>query len=174
MNLQEQLATRIHGNVVIVGIGNPCRGDDAAGSLVARQISDVPDARIIDAQDVPEDYLSQVVRQRPDSIVLIDSVDLDSEPGSIALLDKDQVADYWPSTHRVPICLLMNYFERETHARIFLIGIQPRQTGFLGPVSEEVSSSVVRIADALRRVLATPRTLAPVGFTAPGRGRMPA
>jgi hydrogenase maturation protease HycI len=174
MDVQEQLATRLHGNVVIMGIGNPCRGDDAAGSLVARQISDIPGARIIDAQDVPEDYLCLVVRQRPDTVVLIDSVNLDSEPGSIALLDKDQVAGYWPSTHRVPICLLMNYLERETHARIFLIGIQPRQTDFLEPMSEEVSSSVVRITDVLKRVLETPRTPAPVGFAAPGRGRVSA
>ena len=39
MNLQEQLASAIQGNVVVMGIGNPCRGDDAAGSLVAQQIS---------------------------------------------------------------------------------------------------------------------------------------
>jgi len=56
MDLQEQLASQIQGNVVIMGIGNPCRGDDAAGSLVARQIRDAPGVRVIDAQDVPEDY----------------------------------------------------------------------------------------------------------------------
>ena len=33
MDLQEQLATAMQGNVVVMGIGNPCRGDDAAGSL---------------------------------------------------------------------------------------------------------------------------------------------
>jgi hydrogenase maturation protease HycI len=174
MNLQEELALRIQGNVVIMGIGNPCRGDDAAGSLVARQVSDIPGARVIDAQDVPEDYLCLVVRQRPDTVVLIDSVDLDSAPGSIALLDKDQMAGYWPSTHRAPMCLLMDYLQRETHARIFLIGIQPRRTDFLEPMSEEVSSSVVRIADVLNRVLEMPRTPARVGFTAPLRRKVPA
>jgi hydrogenase 3 maturation protease len=174
MDLQEQLATRIHGNVVIMGMGNPRRGDDAAGSLVAHQLSDVQGVRVIDAQDVPEDYLGLVVRQRPDTVVLIDSVDLDSAPGSIALLDKDHMADYWPSTHRAPMCLLMDYLQRETHARIFLIGIQPRQTNFLEPMSEEVSSSVERIANVLSRVLEMPRTPARVAFTAPLRGEVPA
>jgi hydrogenase 3 maturation protease len=174
MDLREQLASRIRGNVVILGIGNPYRGDDDAGSLIARRISDAPDVRVIDAQDVPEDYLRVVVNQQPDTVVLIDSVDLASAPGSVSLLDKDQMAAYWPSTHRVPICLLMNYLERETHARVFLIGIQPRQTGFLEPMSDEVSSSVARITDVLSSVLEMPRMPAQVVFTDPLRRKVPA
>ena len=128
----------IQGNVVVMGIGNPCRGDDAAGSMVAQLISDAPGVRVIDAQDVPENYLRQVVGESPDTVVLIDSVDLDSAPGSVALLDKDEVAGYWPSTHRMPLSLLMDYLERETQARIFLIAIQPRHTAFMQPMSGEV------------------------------------
>jgi hydrogenase maturation protease HycI len=157
MEFQAQLATAIQGSVVVVGIGNPCRGDDAAGSLVAQQLSDAPRVRVIDAQDVPENYLCQVVGEAPDTVVLIDSVDLKSAPGSIAILDKGQVADYWPSTHRVPLTLLMDYLERETHARLRLIAIQPRQTEFLQPLSAEVSASVEGIAGALNDVFAQMR-----------------
>jgi len=174
MDLQEQLATRIQGNVVIMGIGNPCRGDDAAGSLVARQIRDAPGARVIDAQDVPEHYLCLVVHPQPDIVVLIDSVELDSAPGSVALLEKDQLAGYWPSTHRVPISLLMHCLERETNARIFLIAIQPRQTVFLGPISEEVHASVALIAKVLNRVLEMRRLPAHVVFTDQSRREVPA
>jgi hydrogenase 3 maturation protease len=174
MNLQEQLAARIQGNVAIVGIGNPCRGDDAAGSLVARQIREAPGVRVIDAQDVPEDYLCLLVNQQPDTVVLIDAVDLGSAPGSVALLDKDQVAGYWPSTHRVPLCLLMNYLERETNAHVFLLAIQPRQTVFLQPVSEEVNASVTRLAAVLNRVLEMTRVPACSVFTAQSKGKVPA
>jgi hydrogenase 3 maturation protease len=174
MNLQDQLATRIQGNVVIMGIGNPCRGDDAAGSLVARQIRGAPGVRVIDAQDVPEDYLCLVVNQQPDTVVLIDSVDLDGAPGSIALLDKDQLAGYWPSTHRVPMCLLMDYLERETNARIFLIAIQPRQTVFLEPMSEEVYASVAGLAAVLNSVLEMRRMPARAGLTSPLTRKVPA
>ena len=164
MNLREQLATRIHGKVVIMGIGNPCRGDDAAGSFVARQISEVPGMRVIDVQDVPESYLCWAVDQRPDTVVLIDSVDLNSAPGSIAILAKDQVAGYGPSTHRVPISLLMDYLERETHARVFLIAIQPRQTAFLKPMSGEVRASVAGIGEVLNGVLESLRMSAEAAF----------
>jgi hydrogenase 3 maturation protease len=157
MDLQQQLATAIQGNVVVMGIGNPCRGDDAAGSMVAQQISDAPGVRVIDAQDVPESYFRQVVSEGPDTVVLIDAVDLGSAPGSVALLDKDQVAGYWPSTHRMPLSLLMDYLERETHARIFLIAIQPRHTAFLQPMSGEVHASVASIAGVLNDVFAVAR-----------------
>jgi hydrogenase 3 maturation protease len=156
MELQEQLATAMQGTVVVMGIGNPCRGDDAAGSLVARKISDVSDLHVIDAQDVPENYLCQVVIQDPDAIMLIDSVDLKAAPGSVALLETNQTCAYWPSTHRLPISLLMNYLERETHARLLLIAIQPGPTDFGEEVSAAVSSSVDAIAEMLRAV-ATPR-----------------
>jgi len=155
MDLREQIARRIHGNVVIMGIGNPCRGDDAAGSLVVRQLRDLPGVCAIDAQDVPENHWRQAVNHRPDTIVLIDTVNLDSAPGSIAVLDKDQIAGHWPSTHRMPISVLMSYFERETHAGIFLIAIQPRQTEFLQSVSADVQVSVAGVADVLNNVLAT-------------------
>jgi Ni,Fe-hydrogenase maturation factor len=84
------------------------------------------------------------------------------------------MADYWPSTHRAPICLLMDYLQRETHARIFLIGIQPRQTDFLEAMSEEVSSSVARIANLLSRVLEMSRTPAGAALTAPLGREVPA
>jgi hydrogenase 3 maturation protease len=108
---------------------------------------------VIDAQDVPENYMRQVVGEGPDTVVLIDSVDLKSAPGSVALLDKEQVAGYWPSTHRVPITLLMDYLERETSARIFLIAIQPRHTAFMQPMSGEVHASAASVAGMLNDIL---------------------
>jgi hydrogenase 3 maturation protease len=166
MDLREQLAAWIQGNVVVMGIGNPCRGDDAAGSMVAQKLSvmwhghpghDIAGLHVIDAQEVPENYLRQVVDREPDIIVLIDSVDLMSLPGSVALLDKDQLAGYWPSTHRMPLSLLMDYLERETHARICLVAIQPRHTGIMQPMSGEVHASVAGMASLLIKVLAEKR-----------------
>jgi hydrogenase maturation protease HycI len=169
MNLKEQLAAAMQGTVVVMGIGNPCRGDDAAGGLVAQKISEVPGVRVIDAQDVPENYLTQVAKERPDTVVLIDSIDLKATPGSVALLDKYQTAAYWPSTHRVPIGLLMNYLERETPARVLLIAIQPLQTAFSQPMTPAVSSSVEAIAGVLNEVIVAPQMPAQARFTSQSR-----
>jgi hydrogenase 3 maturation protease len=174
MNLREQLSNAIRGNVVVMGIGNPCRGDDAAGSRVAQQICSAPGVCVIDAQDIPENYLCQVADQRPDTIVLIDCVDMKSAPGSAALFDADQTAAYWPSTHRVPMSLLVDYLERTTRARIFLIAIQPHDTGFLQSMSAEVLSSVEGIADVLNDVLEMQRMAAGAECASPSGGKVPA
>jgi hydrogenase 3 maturation protease len=155
MNLRERLLNEMRGNIVVVGIGNPSRGDDAAGSCVAQRISAARGVQVIDAQDVPENHLCQIVDERPDTILLVDSVDLHGAPGSLALLDQDQTAAYWPSTHRVPIALLVDYLEKTTRAQILLIAIQPGQTDFLRAMSDEVVSSVEALADILNEVFAT-------------------
>jgi hydrogenase 3 maturation protease len=174
MNLRERLCNAIRGNVVVMGIGNPCRGDDAAGSCVAQQICSAPGVCVIDAQDVPENYLCQAADQRPDTILLIDCVDMKSAAGSVALFDTDQTAAYWPSTHRVPVSLLVGYLERTTHARIFLIAIQPHDTGFLQSMSAEVLSSVEGIADLLNDVLEIRRMSASAECACPPGGKVPA
>jgi len=154
MTFEEQLAAGLEGEVVVMGIGNPLRGDDAAGSLVARQILCPPGSRVIDAEDVPESYLPQIIDQRPDTVVLIDAVDLGAAPGSVAFLESNQLAEYWPSTHRMPIGLLMKILEREAHARVIGIGIQPAHTEFSKPLSDPVRVSVERVAAILNDALA--------------------
>jgi len=153
MNLREQLSDALCGNLVVIGIGNACRGDDAAGSWVAQQIRNAPGLRVIDAQDVPEDFLCAAAEQHPDTVVLIDCVDLNSAPGSVALLDGDQTAAHWPNTHRVPLTLLVEYLKRTTRARILLIAIQPHQTGFLQPMNSKVLASAESLANMLNDVL---------------------
>jgi len=152
--VKEQLARWMKGAVVVIGIGNPLRGDDAAGSLVARRMAGLPGVCAIDAEEVPESYLPTVVKRQPDTIVLVDSVDMDSAPGSVALLDRDQIAGYWPSTHRVPMGMLMSVLEHETQARVFALGIQPAHTEFLEPMSNAVAASVEQVAGMLTRALA--------------------
>jgi len=153
----------------VMGIGNPCRGDDGAGSILARKIGDAHGVHVIDAQDVPENYLRQVVDWHPDNVVLIDSVNLKSTPGSVAFLERDQTASYWPSTHRLPINLLMKYLARETCARIVLVAIQSCQTAFSQAMSEAVSSSVNAIACILNEVIAARQKPGQSRFTDPSR-----
>lgn len=155
MSLSEQLRSRIGDTVVVVGIGNPLRGDDAAGSRVAQRLA-LASARasIVDAQEVPESYLGRIVAARPDTIVLVDAVDIGGRPGDAAIIESDQIERYDPTTHRVPLGLLMKYLRCETGADTFLIGIQPYQVAFGLPMSREVEKSAVLLAVLLERTLA--------------------
>lgn len=141
------------GKVVVVGIGNPAAGDDAAGCLVAERLLAAGCAGVINAEEVPENAVGPIMAARPDTVVLVDAVDLRAEPGSLAILDRTQLTSYCPSTHRVPVTLLMRYIGEVTGARVLLVGIQPQTVGFGLPMSAAVEATVVLLADVFRQLI---------------------
>lgn len=143
MSLAAELRTRLAGTVVVVGIGNPMKGDDGAGSLAVRRLAACWDGTAIDAEDAPERVLGAVAAARPDVVLLIDAVEMGAEPGSLALLSPEDLGRYWPSTHRVPVALLMEYLHRTTGADVLLLAVQPGgAVGLLCPISRAVSEGV--------------------------------
>jgi hydrogenase 3 maturation protease len=153
MSLEETLAARLRGRVTVVGIGNPLRGDDAAGCLVARGLRAAPGLEAIEVEEVPENHLGAVTASRPDTIVLVDAVDLGAAPGSLALVDTAELARFTPTTHRVPLDLLATWLARETGADVVIAAVQPRRIGWGEPVSPEVGESVRLLAATLNRAL---------------------
>lgn len=170
MSLRDDLAWRLHGAVVIVGIGNPQRGDDAFGSLLARSLAGRVAARVIDAQDVPESYLFSIAASDPDTVLFADAVDLGRPPGTAALVTAADLADYLPTTHRVPFALLVQVLHAETDAQVVLLAAQPRHTIPDAPLSPEMAATLDSLVETIAELLAPPRTSAAVPVTA-GRAR---
>lgn len=152
MSVESELASRLTGRVVLVGVGNPLRGDDAAGCLAARRVRESGRVRVIVAEEIPEAYLGPIAAARPDSVVLLDAVDMGAEPGSFAVLERNDVTSYTPGTHRLPLSVLMELVELETGADVLLLGIQPSQVGFGLPPSAEVVAAAEVVGDTLERV----------------------
>lgn len=153
MSLHEQLRARLAGRVVVVGVGNPLRSDDAAGCRVAQRLRPRAPGRVFIAGEVPENVLFQVIAEKPDTVVFVDAVDLGSEPGAVALLESDQLSGYCPTTHRVPLRLLMEILRRETGADVFLLAIQPDGVELGSPVSGRVAAAADLLAAALEQSL---------------------
>jgi len=171
VTLADELAARLSGNVVVVGVGNPLRGDDAAGCLVARRLHGTPGVRVIEAEEVPESFVGDIAAAVPDAVALVDAVDLGREPGAVAVLEKEQVAKYAPTTHRMPLSLVMEVAHRRTGADVFLIAVQPSRLAFGAAVSPEVSESVELVAALLSRLIrAREAAAARDGFRAAAEG----
>jgi len=156
MSLREELARRLSGRVVVVGVGNPLRGDDAAGCLVARRLQGTPGVRVIEAEEVPESFVGDIAAAMPDVVALVDAVDLGAEPGAVAMLEREQVATYAPTTHRMPLSLVMEVVQRRTGADVFLIAVQPLTLAFGAKVSPEVSATVEVLVAVLSELLRAP------------------
>jgi len=145
--------------VVVVGIGNPGRGDDGAGPRVARLLARQlrPEeaegagdriVAVINAGTTPEAEAGRIAAHRPDCVLLVDAVDFGAPPGSACLLDEEDLMSRagW-SVHRPPLALLMRYLKERTGARVVLMGIQPENVEWSARMTEPVraaSSAVVR------------------------------
>jgi hydrogenase 3 maturation protease len=153
MTLERQLRQRLKGKkVVVVGVGNPLRGDDAAGCRVANKLKETPCLRVIIAEEVPENYFGLVTKMKPDTVVFVDAVELGMPPGAVALVEKDDIAGHMPTTHRMPLSILMSLLARETGADVFLLAVQPYATDFGMAVSREVELSSALLANAIEEV----------------------
>jgi hydrogenase 3 maturation protease len=168
MSLAEALAERAVAGMVVVGIGNPLRGDDAAGCLVARRLRPAPGLRVIEAQEVPESYLDAIVAGRPGTIVLVDAVALGAPPGAVALLDPRELAPQAASTHRVPLAVLAAWLAREAGSEVVVLAIQPAHTELGAPVSAAVEHAAALVASLLER--AAREACEPAGACGPRAG----
>jgi hydrogenase 3 maturation protease len=151
------LADRLTGRVVLVGIGNPLLGDDAAGCLVARGVRGTPGIEVVESEDVPERDVLRIASARPDVVVLADAVELGAPPGGVAVVDPDTLAGYAPTTHRVPLSLIATLLRRATAADVFVLAIQPRHLMPGVAVSPEVARSVEALVGILRGTPDRPR-----------------
>lgn len=122
--MREVLAKRIKGKVLLIGVGNIMRSDDGFGPLVVRYLLGKVDADLLDAGEVPESYLGRIIDSHPDTIIILDAVSLQAEPGSFAIMDTSELTVSTCSTHRLPLALFMKYLKEQTGADVFLIGVQ--------------------------------------------------
>ena len=123
----DRLGEHLAGRVCLVGIGNRLAGDDGAGSAVAERLAGRVAARIIDAGIAPENHLEPIVRDEPDTIVLVDAVDFGGEPGSVRMLDPGALSAGGLSTHATSLGMVHDYLRARSPARAVILGIQPRQ-----------------------------------------------
>lgn len=132
---------------LVLGIGNDLLGDDGVGPYIISHIQS--DAWIpIDAGIMPENFIRPVRNYQPDTIVIIDAVDMGLVPGSIRIIPPDKISDCGTGTHQMPLIFTIEQF-RSICSDITFIGIQPAQ---LYP-DASLSEPVQRAADALIQML---------------------
>ncbi len=140
---------------IVIGIGNPLRGDDGIGLAVARRLIAYTRTPVIFAGETPENHLDTVRKRRPAWVLLIDAANLRAEPGEFAIVRMGRNPTFapgaLPSTHRPSLAVLSTYIEKELGAEVWLLGIQPRDLEPGSAISPEVAA---RCEAAARRALA--------------------
>lgn len=149
--LIEEIASKLAGKVIVVGVGDAKRGDDGAGPLVVRLLEDGGVECAIDSGASPELDTWRLRELTPDSILFVDAVDFGGAPGDAALLRSSDLRKTGFDTHRAPLKLTMEYLERELNCECFLLAIQPRDVKHGAAMCDEVRRSAANLAEVLRQ-----------------------
>jgi len=150
----ESLADKLNGKVLILGVGNPLRGDDGAGPYLIEQLKGRVNATLLDCGEVPENFLGRIAASQPNSVLLIDAIDFGMSPGAAALLEEDQLlAGTSLSTHHSSLQLFMKCLKAETGGNVFVLGIQPGSTEFGSEISPKVKETLGLLGHIITRAL---------------------
>jgi hydrogenase 3 maturation protease len=142
---------------IVLGIGNPLGGDDAAGSLVVDMLNQrrrgaktffPPEITAIDAGTAPESYTSVIRRHRPDLLILVDAADMSLPPGTLRTITPEKISVLSFSTHSMPLSVFISYVG-EFCGKVVLVGLQPEQTQTCAGISTAVHKSVKDLTEAI-------------------------
>ena len=150
----ENIARKLKGRVVIVGIGNSLRGDDGAGPALIREMRPLVSEEnskitLIDAGEAPENYLQKILDPEPDTILLVDAADFKAPPGSFRSIESQESLEQGLSTHNASLKLTIDFLKMSTGAEILLLGIQPENTYLGESLSGPVRNTIKKIALSL-------------------------
>jgi hydrogenase 3 maturation protease len=145
--------------VLIMGIGNMQKGDDAAGALCAERIGRQlrkkrrAGVMVINAGDVPENYTGVIRKFKPTHMVIFDTCYFGKKAGTIKVVDPRSIADGDVSTHRMPLSMLVRFLEETIGGKAMIIGIEPKIMDLNAPLSPAVSRAVEALGGALERLI---------------------
>jgi len=142
--------------LLVIGVGNPYRGDDAAGLLAARLLIDLGLDPSLIAEHSGEGASLMEVWKGAEAVILIDAVSSGSPPGTLHRLDPvDQPLPaqmFQSSTHAfsLPQAIEMARALSELPPHLLVIGIEGRNFRAGDELSPEVTEALPKAA---RRVL---------------------
>lgn len=138
------------GKAVIVGIGNPLRGDDGFGPALIERLQGRIGATCIDAGSAPENYAGRIVKEQPDTILLVDVAHLDLAPGQYRILRPAEILQCGITTHDMSCRMLIEFLDSQTRADIFMLGIQPQAMSLGEGMSKRLTEALDEIENLIR------------------------
>jgi len=142
--------------IVICGIGNDIRGDDAFGVIVAERLKGMiedPNVLVINCGEVPENYTGKIKDFEPDLVVFVDAVDFRGEVGEYIIADPEGTIGEAVSTHGLPLKFVTQFMRTMIKAEFILIGCQPGSTGLFEEPSDLIKGRAERLAELLAGIL---------------------
>ena len=134
-------------SALVIGLGNPDRGDDAVGVQVARRVAlDRPNVRVLELDD-PSEALDAWAAA--DTVVVADAVSSGGDPGCIHVVDavaRTLPAGSWAAggTHALGLAAVVELGRAlgRLPRRLVLVGVEAGRFDHGTPMSDAVAAAV--------------------------------
>jgi len=143
---------------IVIGIGNPDRGDDTVGVQVARQVARQVAAERLDVLTLEFDDPSEALDawEPEDTVVVADAIRSGGEPGDIHVVDvleQKLPAGNWSAggTHALGLAAVVELARSLDllPKRLVVVGIEAGQFDHGAPMSEAVQAALPTATDAV-------------------------
>lgn len=115
--------------LIILGVGNELKSDDGVGPFIIKKLKleNVENDKLlpIDGQTVPENFTGKIRKEKPSHLIIVDACLMNSQPGDMKIVDKDDFANIGISTHSMSLSFFVKYLEKDADFGIIFVGIEP-------------------------------------------------
>lgn len=143
--------------IVLMGIGNEFRGDDAIGHLIAQGLAeaDLPGLKAFPVGISLENAIHLPIRHQARVLLLVDAVSDPERPlGEWGFFDPDSLGSFIHSTHSVPLSLFVAYWRKELPGLdVQFIGVNIHGTETFRTVSPEIEAACGTLVGHFRAAL---------------------
>jgi hydrogenase 3 maturation protease len=143
--------------VVIIGMGNELRADDAIGLLVVRLLKPYSHNRlqVFEGHMTPDVFIAPACAAQPTHLLIVDAAELHKKPGTWQVLFPNEVEEGLFTTHIIPVVEMAAEIQRRCGAKVAFLGIEPKSRDISLSQSKECLRAAEEIADIIRRTIST-------------------
>ncbi len=134
-------------NLAIIGIGNDLHGDDGFGPVMIKKLKGRTDQKLIDCGMSPENFTSEIIKEKPDAVIFLDAANFEGNAGNIKVIEEKEIPKAALSTHSLPLSILMDYLKEILEPRYSCRS----EAEMPGKMSEEVKNTIERLSDVFIR-----------------------
>lgn len=149
--------------IVVLGVGNPDKGDDGAGVAAAaalgKRLSPVQKRRIrvLLGGSVPESLTGKIRAFGPRLVMILDAALGVFPPGTLFRVNPAKITDDGITTHRISLRWLVRYIEESMGCPVIVLGIQPKSLEFEGKLSTATQKGISTAVDFIVENLERPK-----------------
>ena len=140
--------------IILIGVGNPIRGDDLVGVKIARELKSklkIKKFKILIVEDRVDLIPSFLRGLNPGLILIFDAADFGGKPGEIKIMSPAEFSGKTISTHELPLDLMLRL--AEVSAPAYVVGIQISNLRIGETMNSLVEKAAEEIVEFLLNIL---------------------